>query len=92
MPDGTDEKLWQATVAILSRHQNGEECSPGPRHLPSGRYRVSVRVFDTAAEASAAVGGRLFQHDFELVGGQAPQLVEIPVSLEVPTDAGADGP
>jgi hypothetical protein len=87
-PGGVQEKLWTAIVPMLT-NQNGRECSLGPRNLPSGRYRVSVRVFPAESEAALGTGGRLIQQDFALVGGTAPQIVEVPVALEPTADAAA---
>ena len=87
-PGAAEERDWTAIVPILS-NQNGRECQLGARNLPSGRYRVAVSVFATQTDAASNVRGRRIEHDFELVGGSAPQLVEVPLALEPTADAAA---
>jgi hypothetical protein len=87
-PGAAEERDWTAIVPILS-NQKGRECHLGARNLPSGRYRVAVSAFATQADATSNVRGRRIEHDFELVGGSGPQLVEVPLVLEPTADAAA---
>ena len=57
-------------------------CSLGPSNLPAGRYRVAVSVFATQPDAAANLRSRRIEHDFELVGGSSPQIVEVSVALD----------
>jgi hypothetical protein len=86
-PGAAEERVWGTIVPMLVT-RNGQECSVGPRTLPPARYRVSLSVFATQAQAADGVGGRAIQQDFELVPGGSEQVVEVPVALDPAPDAG----
>jgi hypothetical protein len=83
-PEGTvvapGDSLRVAFIGVSrSAEQKGNFSCARTHELPAGRYRVAVRVYDTADDAKAEVGGRTVTRDFEL---PAPNgVVDVPLAL-----------
>ena len=65
------------------------EQSLDSEQLLGAMWDHELAAWRLPAEKLSELRGRRIEHDFELVGGTAPQIVEVPVSLEPTADAAA---
>ena len=55
---------------------------------PAGRYRVAIRIYDTADAAARATGGQIVTHDFQLPADQG--VVDVPLVADQSCDVTPD--